>query len=275
MTLLRRIIAGGCLGLLICGSTGCSVTHGIRKTFTQNNYVDDFMVGYRNRAMAEKAWHQQKPRFCHRKHQKEFKAGFIAGYIDVASGGNGCTPAIAPAQYWGWRYQSAHGQQAVNAWFEGYPMGARAAEEAGVGHWHKIRPHNAYKSIPVAMEGVPHEVEIVPGNPFYSDGPTIVPEMIEHGDAFEEGNQAPLTPPQPNSSYHGPVNDALIGELNVGSDELVYHFGTATSPQAGAVSGGTWSGAIRNDGLGEMISEDAVGNGRAESNVEELPFSFE
>ncbi len=56
----------------------------------------------------------------------------------VADGSDGCTPSFPPNTYWGWRYQSAEGQAKVAAWFSGYPHGARAAEEDGVGNWTQI-----------------------------------------------------------------------------------------------------------------------------------------
>lgn len=108
------------------------------------------MISYRNKAMAEKAWHCRKDQFCNERHNRDFKAGFIEGYIEVASGGNGCTPAVAPNEYWGWRYQSANGHGAVNAWFQGYPQGVRAAEEDGVGNWSQMRAGGGYAPTPTS-----------------------------------------------------------------------------------------------------------------------------
>ncbi|MEQ1824659.1 MAG: hypothetical protein ABL921_01890 [Pirellula sp.] len=97
------------------------------------------MMGYRNRSSASKAWHCRKHHFCNHKHLREFAEGFKAGYADVADGGTGCTPAFAPRDYWGWKYQSCEGQARVAAWFSGYPHGARAAEEEGIGNWTQIQ----------------------------------------------------------------------------------------------------------------------------------------
>src|SRR6056297_4291308 len=117
---LRRWLAAGCLGLAVLGSSGCTITSGLCKSVTETDCIDDFMIGYRNRAMAEKAWHCQKHQLGHHRFGREYKAGFIDGYLEVASGGSGCTPALAPSDYWGWRYQSAQGQAAVNSWFQGF-----------------------------------------------------------------------------------------------------------------------------------------------------------
>lgn len=70
----------------------------------------------------------------------DFAEGYRQGYEDVAYGvSNGCTPSFPPRDYWGWQYQSAEGQKKVSAWFAGYPHGARAAEEEGVGNWSQIQ----------------------------------------------------------------------------------------------------------------------------------------
>ncbi len=60
-------------------------------------------------------------------------------------GSEACTPAFAPRQYWGWKYQSAEGQQKVAAWYSGYPHGARAAEEDGIGNWTQIQTSMTFK----------------------------------------------------------------------------------------------------------------------------------
>ncbi len=136
----RRIVALGCLGLLVSTSGGCTLFTGAVQLLTRHDACDEFMIGYRNSALAAKAWHREKVHFRNHPFLDNVRDGFIAGYIDVAEGGSGCVPAVCPPEYWGWRYQSADGQRACNAWFEGFPIGAKAAEEDGVGHWSYIRP---------------------------------------------------------------------------------------------------------------------------------------
>jgi hypothetical protein len=126
-----------CLG--IGSGSGCSILSGIQNSLTNHDGCDEFMVGYRNTAWSARSWHHNKHKFCNHKHIKDFQAGYRQGYEDVAAGGNGCTPALSPQSYWGWQYQSPEGQAKVNAWFEAYPLGARAAEEDGLGSWGHIR----------------------------------------------------------------------------------------------------------------------------------------
>jgi len=119
--------------------TGCNAWSGARDSWAYNGCWNNMMMAYRNEALANKAWHSRKHQFCNEKHNHEFCEGFRAGYADVADGGNGCNPAFPPRQYWGWKYQSAEGQAKVAAWYAGFPHGARAAEEDGIGNWTQIQ----------------------------------------------------------------------------------------------------------------------------------------
>lgn len=113
--------------------SGCTAVQGVREHIAYNDTVDDFVLAWRNGAWAHQAWHMRKAQFLGHPYLHDFGEGFKAGYRDVASGGSGCTPPLPPRKYWNWRYQTAEGQAKVAAWFEGYPHGARAAEEDGAG----------------------------------------------------------------------------------------------------------------------------------------------
>lgn len=121
------------------GGLGCSSFSGFSNHIQYNSSWNDFVAGYRNSVWSAKAWNARKHQFCGEKYLHDFSVGFRAGYEDVASGSNGCTPAFPPREYWSWKYQSAEGQAKVAAWFSGYPHGARAAEEDGVGNWTQIQ----------------------------------------------------------------------------------------------------------------------------------------
>ncbi|MGB7345810.1 MAG: hypothetical protein WBD20_16460 [Pirellulaceae bacterium] len=154
-------------------ATGCSLTSGACRAVKQHDGLDNFMIGYRNQVLAARAWHEHKHCYANRSHQRDFKAGFMQGYADVANGSNGCVPSVAPSSYWGWRYQSADGQNAVNAWFAGYPLGAQLAEQDGVNNWSNIRPSGA--NAPQQRQAVyvpppPAANRADADNPFYDDG---------------------------------------------------------------------------------------------------------
>lgn len=125
--------------ILLGSSTGCSMMDNAYRHFRRAEKLNEFMLSHRNSTFAAKAWFAEKD--CHRNQsdQGEFKAGFIQGYIDVADGGSGCCPSVAPSSYWGWKYQSPGGHAAVGAWFAGYPYGAKAAEQDGLGQFSQMQ----------------------------------------------------------------------------------------------------------------------------------------
>lgn len=176
--ILRRMMTAAVIACVTVGSgSGCSMLGGL----SQSDAIDEFMVGYRNQAWSARSWHQNKDKFCNQAHNRDFAAGYRQGYEDVAAGGNGCTPAMPPRAYWGWRYQSPEGQAKVSAWFAGYPHGAKAAEMEGLGSWSEIRTMlPAHETMPPAVigpEGLPHETAPTPleGLGPMGNGPLDVP----------------------------------------------------------------------------------------------------
>ncbi len=137
LKLIRRRLA---LLVLVGSATvpfaGCTA---MTNSWQYNGYWNQTMMGQRNKTSATKAWHCRKHHFCNEKYLREFSQGFKAGYMDVADGGTGCNPAFPPREYWGWKYQSCEGQARVAAWYAGFPHGARAAEEDGIGNWTQIQ----------------------------------------------------------------------------------------------------------------------------------------
>jgi hypothetical protein len=128
------LVAGG-----FAGTSGCAAVTGVSEYLAYNDTQNDFVLGWRNVAWARQAWKLRYPEYMSEPYVDHFGAGFRAGYIDVASGSNGCTPTLPPRHYWSWRYQTPEGQGKVAAWFSGYPHGARAAEEDGAGNWSNIQ----------------------------------------------------------------------------------------------------------------------------------------
>jgi hypothetical protein len=127
------------LGYSMVSSTGCTAWTGAQSSWQYNHYWNESIMVYRHKSMANKAWHSRKHAFVDQKYLFDFARGFKAGYRDVASGADGCTPAFPPREYWGWKYQSCEGQARVAAWFSGYPYGAQAAEQDGIGNWSQIQ----------------------------------------------------------------------------------------------------------------------------------------
>gem|GEM_PF-1778041 len=104
-----------------------------------NDASESLVLGWRNHVWSKRAWYQQRHLFVSHAHVKDFGKGFQAGYNEVANGGDGCVPVLPPREYWSWRYQSPEGQGKTAAWFEGYPLGAAAADKDGIANWGHIQ----------------------------------------------------------------------------------------------------------------------------------------
>ncbi len=268
--MMRRIFAATVLGFAVTGSTGCTMFKGLSQAINKSDCIDEFMIDYRNKAMAAKAWHCQKHMFrCG--DQPGFREGFEAGYIEVASGGPGCTPNIAPQAYWGWRYQSAQGQQTVNNWFAGYPMGVKAAEQAGIGHFQEIRSSSAFTPKPVAVFPVDGEAVEGQPNPFYPDGQPVPGEIIQEGPVdLNHGHPTEaeeIVPPIPEAVFSTPVDSQDFTQTNQSNDELVSRFDVAKRVEPGPIETN-----IADTGAVEMFAPITSDN---QETGDELPFTFE
>lgn len=135
----RRGVIGMLLASLTLCSTGCTVFNSVGDSFRYNSVWNDAATKMRHRSMSSKSWHHRKHQYCNEGCLDDFCAGYRQGFEDVAGGGTGCTPNFPPRDYWGWQHQSAEGQKKVSAWFAGYPHGARAAEEDGIGNWAQVQ----------------------------------------------------------------------------------------------------------------------------------------
>lgn len=126
-------------GIVLAANSGCAAVQGVRNVIAYNDCTDDFVASWRGGAWAVKAWHRDSHQFADRPHFRAFGDGYRQGYKDVVLGSNGCPPPLPPRKYWSWKYQTAEGQGKVAAWFDGYPHGARAAEQDGAGNWLEIQ----------------------------------------------------------------------------------------------------------------------------------------
>jgi hypothetical protein len=185
---------------------------GLQSKMTRSECIDDFMVSHRNKVMASKAWLRNSHCYKSHRHMKDLRKGFIDGYMEVATGGSGCTPAVVSSDYWGWKHQSGDGQSAVNAWFEGFPLGVKAAEQDGVGYYNQIRIQTPTRPAPAAMTGSMAPTPVAPAPPVSTttslppgiqlgEGETLVPGRITfedaNGPAIDFPAEAPAKLPVP------------------------------------------------------------------------------
>lgn len=214
---LQRTLLGLSLGLIATGFSGCTMLGGLQSKISNSDCLDEFMVSHRNKVMAARAW--MRVRHCYRGHSypKDLQAGFIAGYLEVATGGSGCTPTVVSPQYWGWRHQSGNGQAAINAWFEGFPLGAKAAEQDGIGAFNQIRLNTVQYAAPTMTGtavpttaippgetpplGVPTTAPVpaagLPPGVVLGEGETLVPGKVFLQDVSEGETSPDATTPDP------------------------------------------------------------------------------
>ena len=159
-------------------SSGCTIFDSIGNSFKYNSVWNEAATKMRYRSLSSKSWHNRKHQYCNEGCLDDFCAGYRQGYEDVAGGGTGCTPNFPPRDYWGWQHQTAEGQKKVSAWFSGYPNGARAAEEDGIGNWSQIQMSSNLQSqymragvLPKRDHAVYPITEVTPGQ----GGPAAAP----------------------------------------------------------------------------------------------------
>ncbi len=200
----RCLLIAATVASLISPSTGCMFISNAQRALSRHDGIDEFMVDYRNRAWAARAWLCRKGQFASHCYPADLEAGFRQGYEDVAAGGTGCLPAVCPQSYWGWQYQSADGQSRMNAWFEGYPLGVQAAEQDGVGHWGNVAaafPSQHAVMLPAAApiataEGADEGADETPPVLEEISPPVASPSAAEALAPFDEPDRGYALPPE-------------------------------------------------------------------------------
>lgn len=181
-----RWALGCAVGITTLGLSGCTILGGLQQKIRNCDCVDDFMIGHRNKVMATRAWFRVKDNFRGHCYLKDFRNGFIAGYMDIANGGAGCPPTVISSEYWGWRYQSGSGQAAVNAWYEGFPHGAKAAEQDGIANYNLIQMNGLHPATPNMTGTASPTPAVAPGR---HPTPTVLPPgvVLDEGETLVPG----------------------------------------------------------------------------------------
>ncbi len=126
LSLVLTGVLSGCANVQgVFGACDCSLDRSLHMTRAQ--------------LMARRVWSSQHAS-CYSQHcdRKAVRRGFIDGFVDVAGGGDGCPPVFPPQPCClAGVLQSPYPQCRDQAWFEGYPMGAAAAEQQGCHLWYR------------------------------------------------------------------------------------------------------------------------------------------
>lgn len=160
-------------------------------------YANENIIASRNKKMALEAWRSVENAYpIGKPYRKHFKDGFIDGYYDVASGGDGCPPVLPPPKYWEACYQSPEGHEKIRMWFNGFSEGVMVAKLDGAGTWSQIPISlNANCEYPEGMEPGAE----VPPPPGEGVTPPIAPRDVPRPlpPAPTGTPKAPVKPPVP------------------------------------------------------------------------------
>ena len=158
---LKRLIIAALAAAMVSPMVGC-------RSY-QFAVGDAVMLSYRDMVWARRAYNLRYGNLD-RPYGEHFYNGFCAGYADVMNGGDGYVPALPPVSYRGPRFQSTDGLQCVNAWFEGFPAGVKAAKQENVGDLNQvpiskmmeaaIEMENKSKETPRAVTKVEREPQV-------------------------------------------------------------------------------------------------------------------
>ncbi|SMP45929.1 hypothetical protein SAMN06265222_10232 [Neorhodopirellula lusitana] len=130
---------GTALGLLLCTSlatlvtaTGCSY-YGNALCSAVSPYEQigcEGITEFKARVRARSIWGSKYAK-CYAKHSnvRDIRTGFVDGFVETCMGGSGCPPLFAPNGGCGLGVR----EPCAAAWFQGYPLGAAAAESCGCG----------------------------------------------------------------------------------------------------------------------------------------------
>jgi len=162
--------------------------------------LDDARLEGRLRRMARAAY-ATSPGACNGVvHSVDYAKGFEEGYYDVASGGDGCPPALPPKKYWRATYGSPVGQDHVDAWFQGFRDGAASAKAEGAGSFGVIRVSAESRYGVERSKNMPRIVLPMTGprvKPPPEAEPSIPPPPLPDAPPAAEPERAPPVPESP------------------------------------------------------------------------------
>ena len=163
--------------------------------------IDESIFIMRTKSHARKAWkHSRGAYSCLEHNLNDFERGFIAGYVAVATGGDGCPPSLPPRRYWKTKYSTPRAKKLVVAWFDGYQHGAAAAMADGVSAsrriltsgeiYHKCREHVEYEPGEQNHDSLQNYPEVIAPMPEPVSSPEARQPLPDIKDV-----DIPLTPP--------------------------------------------------------------------------------
>jgi len=185
-------------------SSGCGMAENFvhDTAFEVKRVSDETCEKIHNRRLANAAWREVENSTERGSYSADYASGFKDGYASyLFAGGNGEPPSSLPGCYWGARYETPQGYQAIQDWFSGYRHGVVAAQQSGLRDL-VVFPVGfsdpdlaSYHPYPV-LPGSPARIQFAPTTPDQLEKPLPAPTPLP-------GQASELHPPRqgsPNSA---------------------------------------------------------------------------
>jgi hypothetical protein len=142
----------------------------------------EMKIGFANRSSAKAAWTQSEGACTGMSCPHSFKEGFKTGYIAVANGANGCPPAypVIGCHNHMWMDRCSESEK-MEAWYDGYEVGAMAAKGDGMGDANRITtrlPHTTPTDYSNSGHNPPTSIEDVSPSSGIPPAPNTEPGVI-------------------------------------------------------------------------------------------------
>ncbi len=123
-----------------CGmrSTGWILTAWMLLPLAGCASLTDFHYEQTQRSRARSAWHEHGVATMPPSYASDYRAGWKDGFYDVATGGRGCPPVVAPSHYWKPAQILADCDQARHTYYSGFQDGVAAALQYPDTHYLKL-----------------------------------------------------------------------------------------------------------------------------------------
>jgi hypothetical protein len=201
------------LGLCALGS-GCNVYGNLAHdtVFEVMRVTDECCEKVRNRRLAIEAWDEAKKCAPEGSYSSHYARGYKDGYADYLYAGGSGEPVAPPACYWGVRFQTPQGYQAIQDWTDGYQQGAADAQQSGLrdfvvfpvdlpdpdGRAYHPYPIPPGSCVPIALPApTPIPLEMPAPKPIPQPAPTTKLPPPKQDSSSSSGTSAPR--PQPAS----------------------------------------------------------------------------
>jgi len=106
--------------------------------FTGCASLTDFQYEQTQRSRARTAWRDHGKGFSIAGYSKDYECGWKDGFYDVATGGKGCPPVVAPCKYWKPSQILEDCDRARNAYYNGFQDGVACALRYPQTHYLKL-----------------------------------------------------------------------------------------------------------------------------------------